>query len=65
MSISRKTVSFGGVRYCRFRAFLSKSSITGAQVHKMQSVLLPKMEGVVDCDGTGESSKELSETVFT
>ncbi len=63
MSISRKTVSFGGVRYCRFRAFLSKTSITGPQVHKM--LLLPKMGGVVDCDGTGERSKEVSETVYT
>ncbi len=65
VSISRKTVSFGGARSCRFRAFLSKSSITGSQVHKTQSVLLPKMGGVVDCDGKGEGSKQVSGTVYT
>ncbi len=32
MNISQKTVSFGRARYCRLRAFLSKSSITRAQV---------------------------------
>jgi hypothetical protein len=32
VNISRKTVSFGRVRYCRLRAFLSKSSITRAQL---------------------------------
>jgi hypothetical protein len=58
VSTSRKTVSFGGVRYCRFRVFLSKSFITGAQVHKMQSVLSPKMGGVVDCDGTRKAARK-------
>jgi hypothetical protein len=32
VNISQKTVSFGRARYCRLRAFLSKSSITRAQV---------------------------------
>jgi len=51
-------MSFGGVRYCRFRTFLSKTSMTGAQVHKMQSVLLPKMGGVVDCDGRRKAARK-------
>jgi hypothetical protein len=34
----------------------------GAQVNKMQSVLLPKMGGIVDCDSTrkaGRNSQKL------
>ncbi len=58
MSISRKTVRFGGVRYCRFRAFLSKSSIPSAQVNKMQSVLLPKIGGIGGCEGTKKVAKK-------
>ncbi len=58
VSISRKTVSFAVVRYCRFRAFLSKSSITDAQVNKMPSVLLPMMGGIVEYDGRRKEARK-------
>jgi hypothetical protein len=58
VSTSRKTLSFGGVRYCRFRAFLLKSSITSAQVNKKQSVLLPKMGGIIDCESTRKAARK-------
>ncbi len=48
----------GSLRPCRFRAFLSKSSIMGAQVNKMQSVLLPKMRGIEDCDSTRKAARK-------
>jgi len=46
------------LRPCRFRAFLSKSSLMGAQVNKLQSVLLPKMWGIVDCDSTRKAARK-------
>jgi hypothetical protein len=46
------------LRPCRLRAFLSKSSIMCAQVNKRQSVLLPKMGGIVDCDSTRKAARK-------
>jgi len=48
----------GSLRPCRFRAFLSKSSIRGAEINKMQSVLLPKMGGNVDSDSTRKAARK-------
>jgi len=48
----------GSLQSCRFRAFLLNSSIMGAQVNKMQSVLLPKRGGIVDCDITRKAARK-------
>ncbi len=48
----------GSLRPCRLRSFLSKSCIMGAQVNKVQGVLLSKMGGIEDYDSTRKAARK-------
>jgi hypothetical protein len=56
--MSRATKSFGGVRHCSLRALLSNSFLNDHKLNKMQSALLPKKQGIGDCDGTSKAARK-------